>query len=75
MQSVWRKHYITSLEIWTIGLWTLGPYDYNLFQIDDYPAHSCTISPMAFLLVTEAAIIYVFIVVVDIGNTNVIFFS
>ena len=24
MQSVWRKPYIPSLQIWTIGLWTVG---------------------------------------------------
>ena len=39
MQSVWRKPFIVSLEIWTIGLrtdrlfdgckfWTVGPFDY-----------------------------------------------
>ena len=33
-----------------IGLWTVGPFDYNLIKIDDYPADSCAISPAAFLL-------------------------
>ena len=32
-----RKPYIVSLEIWTIGLWTVGPFDYILIQMDDYP--------------------------------------
>ena len=58
MQSVWRKPYIASLEIWMIGLWmdglldscklwTVGPLDYyNVkYQMDDYPADSCAISP------------------------------
>ena len=45
-----RKPYIASMEIWTIGLWTVGPFNYNLIQIDNYPADSCTISPTAFLL-------------------------
>ena len=31
-----------------IGLWTVGPFDYKLTQIDDYPADNCA---MAFLLV------------------------
>ena len=33
-----------------IGFWTVGPFDYNLTQMDNYPAVSCAISPMAFLL-------------------------
>ena len=33
-----------------IGLWTVGPFEYNLIQMDDYPADSCAISPAAFLL-------------------------
>ena len=33
-----------------IGLWTDGPFDNNLIQMDDYPANSCAISPTAFLL-------------------------
>ena len=28
--------------------WTVGPFDYNLIQMDDYPADSCAISPTAF---------------------------
>ena len=48
------KPYTASLEIWTIGLWTVGPFDYNLFQMDDYPADSCAISPTAFLLVPKS---------------------
>ena len=46
-----RKPYIASLEIWTIGLWTVGSFDCNLIQMDDYPADSCAISPTAFLLI------------------------
>ena len=46
-----RKPYIASLEIWTIGLWTVGPFDYDLIQMDGYPADSCAVSPSAFLLV------------------------
>ena len=42
-----RKPYTASLEIWMIGLWTVGPIDYNLIQMDD----SCATSPLAFLLV------------------------
>ena len=38
------------LEIWTIGLWTVRPFDYNLIQMDDYPADSCVKSPSVFLL-------------------------
>ena len=45
-----RKPYITILEIWMIGLWTVGPFDYNLIQMDDYQADSCAVSPSAFLL-------------------------
>ena len=58
-----RKPYIGSLEIWTIGLWTnglldscklwhVGPFNYyNVkYQIDSYSADSCAISPSAFLL-------------------------
>ena len=35
-----------------IKLWTVGPFDSNLIQMDDYPADSCAISPLAFLLVS-----------------------
>ena len=48
-----RKRYIASLEIctigpwtvgwleiWTTALWTVGPFDYILIQMDDYPADS-----------------------------------
>ena len=35
---------------WPIGLWTVVPFDYNLIQMDDYPADSCAISSTAFLL-------------------------
>ena len=51
-----RKPYIASLEIWMIGLFTVGPFDYNIIQMDDYPADSCAISPMAFLLLMHALI-------------------
>ena len=45
MQSVWRKPYIASLEIWTFGLWTdglldrcklwtVGPFDYYSYISD-----------------------------------------
>ena len=46
---------IASLEIRTIGLWTVGPFDYNLIQMDDCPADSCTISPPAFLFIVVPA--------------------
>ena len=63
MRSVWRKPKIAGLEIWTIGLWmdglldgcklwTVRPFDYYnvTYQMDDYTADSCAISPWAFLL-------------------------
>ena len=37
------------VEIRMIGLWTVEPFDYNLIQMDDYPADSCAISPRDFL--------------------------
>ena len=30
--------------------WTVGPCDYNLIQMDDYPADSCAMYRTAFLL-------------------------
>ena len=48
-----HKPYIASLEIWMIGLWTIGPFDYNLIQMNDYRADSCAISPTAFLLIFQ----------------------
>ena len=45
-----RKPYIAGLESWTIILWTVGPFDFNLIQMDDYPTDSCAISPTDFLL-------------------------
>ena len=53
MQSDWCKPYITSLEIWTIGFWIVGPFDYILIQVDDYLADSRAISLSAFLLAKE----------------------
>ena len=32
-----------------IGLWTIGRFDDNLIQMDDYPTDSCAISPKTFL--------------------------
>ena len=43
------------LKIWTIGLRTVGPFDYDLIQIDDYPTDSCTISSSAFLLLPSGS--------------------
>ena len=53
-----RKPYIASLEIWTIGLRTVGPFDYNLIQMDDYSADSCLIRPMAFLLAHKILVLF-----------------
>ena len=49
-----------TLDSWTVGwleikktrLWIVGPFDYNLIQMDDYPADCCAISPTAFLLIS-----------------------
>ena len=37
------------LEIRTIELWTVGPFDYNLIKMDDHAADSCAISPTTFM--------------------------
>ena len=36
-------------------LWTVEPFNYYnaKYEMDDYPADSCAISPMAFLLLTK----------------------
>ena len=54
---------IWMIELWTDGmlngckLWTVRPFDFTMFnnynvkyQMDDYPADSCAISPTVFLL-------------------------
>ena len=53
----WWQLFLTQLsrcgwfDCWMIRLWTVGPFDYNLTQIDDYTTDNCVISPMAFLSV------------------------
>ena len=47
------------LAIWTIGLWTVGPFHYNLIQIDDYPADSCAISHTTFFLIMPKGVLQI----------------
>ena len=42
-----------TLDCWMVGNlddWSVGPFDYNLIQMDDYTTDSCAISLSAFLL-------------------------
>ena len=43
-----RKPCIASLEIWKMGLWTVGPFDCNLIQMDDNTADTVRLSTETF---------------------------